>query len=104
VLFSLQSAGLTAAFPRFICGDDAARAKPAPDLYLAAAALIGAQPEECLAIEDAPNGVRAALAARMQVIAVTTTFNAALLADAHLVVDSLSNLPPHFTNSQDFVA
>jgi HAD superfamily hydrolase (TIGR01509 family) len=104
VLFSLQSAGLAAAFPRFICGDDAARAKPAPDLYLAAAALIGAEPEDCLAIEDAPNGVRAALAARMQVVAVTTTFNAALLAEAHLVVDSLSNLPRHFTNSRDFVA
>lgn len=100
VLFSLESAGLASVFPQFVCGDDAARAKPAPDLYLAAAALINIDPNSCLAIEDAPNGVRAALSAGMQVVAVTTTFDAIALADAHLVVHSLSDLPRYFTGSQ----
>ena len=78
VLFSLRSAGLESFFPHFICGEDAARAKPAPDLYLAAAASVGMDPKECLAIEDAPNGVESARAAGMQVVAVTTTFAASV--------------------------
>jgi HAD superfamily hydrolase (TIGR01509 family) len=104
VLFSLRSAGLTWAFPRFICGDDAALAKPAPDLYLAAATLVGVDPTECLAVEDAPNGVRSARAAGMHVVAVTTTYEASALAEANFVVDSLSLLPQYFTDSQTSVA
>lgn len=100
VLFSLQSSGLASAFPHFICGDDAARAKPAPDLYLAAATLVGVDPAECLAIEDAPNGVRSACAAGMQVVGLTTSYGPSALAEANLVVDSLLMLPRHFTNLQ----
>jgi HAD superfamily hydrolase (TIGR01509 family) len=96
VLFSLQSAGLAQAFPHFLCGDDVARAKPAPDLYLAAAVLVGVNPTECLAIEDAPNGVRSARAAGMQVIGVTTSFGVSALAEADLIVNSLSVLPHYF--------
>jgi beta-phosphoglucomutase-like phosphatase (HAD superfamily) len=70
-----------------------ARAKPAPDLYLAAAALVGVPPEDCLAVEDAPDGVRAACAAGMQVVAVTTNFAASALGEADLVLESLSLLP-----------
>lgn len=103
VLFSLQSAGLAGAFPHFICGDDVARAKPAPDVYLAAAALVGAAPAECLAVEDAPNGVQAARAAGMQVVAVTTSFGASALAEANLVVESVSLLPHCFHGLARFV-
>lgn len=93
VLFSLQTAGLASAFPRFVCGEDVARAKPAPDLYLAAAALVGVPPGDCLAVEDAPNGVRAACSAGMQVVAVTANFAASALAEADLILNSLSLLP-----------
>lgn len=44
---------------------DVARGKPAPDLFLAAAAAEGVAPAECLVIEDSPTGVRAAVAAGM---------------------------------------
>jgi HAD superfamily hydrolase (TIGR01509 family) len=96
VLCTLRSAGLAQAFPHFLCGDDVARAKPAPGLYQAAAVLVGVNPAECLAIEDAPNGVRSARAAGMQVIGVTTSFGVSALAEADLVVDSLSFLPHCF--------
>jgi HAD superfamily hydrolase (TIGR01509 family) len=104
VLFSLQSTGLASAFPLFMCGDDVERAKPAPDVYLAAAALLGVAPTECLAIEDAPNGVRAACAAGMQVVAVTTSFSASTLTEANLIVDSLSLLQIHFAGLTQFAA
>lgn len=101
VLFSLESSGIAGAFPHFVCGDDVARAKPAPDLYLAAAALVGVEPIQCLAIEDAPTGVRSAREAGMQVVAITTTFRPSALAEATLVIDSLLHLPGHFSGTPD---
>lgn len=50
--------------------DDVAHGKPAPDLYLAAAAALGQAPAACLALEDSYNGVRAAHAAGVPVIMV----------------------------------
>lgn len=46
-----------------LCGGEVARGKPAPDIYLAAAAALGARPEECLGVEDSYNGLRALSAA-----------------------------------------
>jgi putative hydrolase of the HAD superfamily len=43
--------------------DDVARAKPFPDLFLAAATSLGVRPEETLVLEDSRNGLRAAVAA-----------------------------------------
>lgn len=92
VSFSLKSAGLDSYFPRFICGDDVSRAKPAPDIYLAAADLLGLQPSQCLALEDAPNGIRAALDAGMQTVGVPHTYPAKELRQAHCVIDSINEL------------
>jgi pseudouridine-5'-monophosphatase len=47
-----------------------ARGKPAPDVFLAAACRLGARPAECLAFEDSPAGVSAAIAAGMTVVAI----------------------------------
>jgi pseudouridine-5'-monophosphatase len=59
------------AFRAVVCGDDprVAAKKPAPDIFLAAAADLGAMPSRCVVIEDSPAGVEAALAAGMRVIA-----------------------------------
>lgn len=100
VRFSLERSGLTHAFPRFVCGDDVTRAKPEPDVYLSAARLLAVEPGICLAIEDAPSGIRAARAAGMEVVAVSTSFEAAELREADLVLDSLLDLPPYFPISQ----
>jgi pseudouridine-5'-monophosphatase len=61
-----------ACFQCVVLGDDpdVRRGKPAPDIFLAAAALLNARPEHCLVLEDAPSGVEAARAAGMSVVAV----------------------------------
>jgi beta-phosphoglucomutase-like phosphatase (HAD superfamily) len=74
---------------------DVARAKPRPDLYLEACELVGVRPDEAVAFEDSPNGVRAAQAAGIFCVAipndVTRDFG---LEEADLVLDSLADLPP----------
>jgi beta-phosphoglucomutase family hydrolase len=53
-----------------VSGETVARGKPAPDIFLAAAAKLGVAPARCLVIEDAPAGVAAARAGGMRCIAV----------------------------------
>lgn len=65
---SLALTGLDALFgPRVFTASEVARGKPAPDLFLHAAAAMGAAPAACLVIEDSLNGIRAGLAAGMEV-------------------------------------
>jgi sugar-phosphatase len=51
--------------PHYYSAESVPNGKPAPDVYLYAAEKINAAPEQCLAIEDSPNGARAAVAAGM---------------------------------------
>ena len=70
--------------------DDVAHAKPAPDLFLSAAAALGLPPACCVVFEDSLNGVRAARAAGMMVIAVPNRVTQQLdFREAHLQVSSL---------------
>jgi HAD superfamily hydrolase (TIGR01509 family) len=66
----LDLAGLADRFVVTVSSEEVARGKPAPDVYLEAARLVGVEPDRCVAIEDSSNGVRAAVAAGMAVIAV----------------------------------
>jgi pseudouridine-5'-monophosphatase len=82
-------------FAAVVTGDDPrlAHSKPAPDIFLLAAADLAADPATCLVFEDAPAGVAAARAAGMQVIAVPDPgMDRARYADADLVVDSLRDV------------
>lgn len=87
----LETAGLLPYFQSITAGNDVARPKPAPDIYLLAASRIGVDPARCLALEDSPAGVRAALAAGMTVIQVPDLVapDAAQRALGHRIVDSL---------------
>ena len=68
----LRRVSLWEAFaPHVYAGDQVPRGKPAPDLFLLAAAGLGVAPNRCLAIEDSVNGVAAARAAGMTVWALT---------------------------------
>jgi len=75
--------------------------KPAPDIFLHAAKMLGVKPEECVVLEDAVNGVQAAKSAGMRCIALTTTHSRSMLNKADLIVDSykeINLLSPIFSN------
>ncbi len=66
----LAAAGVADRFRAVVSSEEVPRGKPAPDVYLAAADRLGADPARCVAIEDSANGLRAAAAAGMTVVAV----------------------------------
>lgn len=78
VLKSLAQTLLARFFPEdhVFTANMVAHPKPAPDLFLHAAATMGVLPERCLVIEDSVFGVRAARAAGMDVLGITTTHHA----------------------------
>jgi len=65
---SLELAGLADIFEIVVTADDVVHGKPAPDMFLLAARLMGVPPEKCLVFEDAVPGIQAAHAAGMQVV------------------------------------
>lgn len=69
-------------FAARVHGFDIERGKPAPDCFVLAAERAGAQPAECVVIEDAPVGIEAALAAGMKVVGLVGTHSEARLRDA----------------------
>lgn len=71
-LMKLAAQSFGGRFHTIVCSDDPGvlSAKPAPDIFLAAARGLGVAPEHCLVFEDSPKGVTAARAAGMEVIAV----------------------------------
>jgi beta-phosphoglucomutase-like phosphatase (HAD superfamily) len=66
ICLSLETTGLLRYFETSLfSASDVARGKPAPDLFLRAAALSGIAPGDCIVVEDSPAGVSAAKAAKM---------------------------------------
>ncbi len=55
-------------FDAVISGDDMEKSKPAPDIFLKAAEVLGVEPSECIVVEDSTNGVKAGINARMKVL------------------------------------
>ncbi|HEY1592395.1 MAG TPA: HAD-IA family hydrolase [Solirubrobacteraceae bacterium] len=93
----LEAAGLTDCFAVTVSGDEVARGKPSPDVYLEATRRLGVDPADAAAVEDSTNGLRAAAAARMVVIAIPNrefppSEDALALADLEL--RSLDELTP----------
>ena len=66
----LAEAGLAGSFEVTVSSEEVARGKPAPDVFLEAARRLGVPPERCAAVEDSGNGLRAAHAAGMRVVAI----------------------------------
>jgi len=86
-----------ATFAAVVRGDDprCACGKPAPDIFLVAAADLRVAPGACVVVEDAPAGVAAARAAGMAVVAVPDpAMDRSRFGDADLIVDSLAALDP----------
>jgi HAD superfamily hydrolase (TIGR01509 family) len=103
---TLDGLAMATAFHAVVTRESVNRGKPAPDLYLRACALLGADPRHALALEDSLPGIRSARAAGMTVVGVRSAYSDDQLeVDAHLVVDGLEALlnpslpwpeePPH---------
>jgi HAD superfamily hydrolase (TIGR01509 family) len=93
----LETAGIDALFSVTVSSEEVPRGKPAPDVYLEAARRLGVEPGRCAAIEDSTNGIRAAHAAGMNVVALPNPhFPPApdALALASAVLASLDDLSP----------
>jgi len=67
---ALDVAGMRQYFLELVSSDEVARGKPEPDVYLAACARLHAEPARTAAVEDSTNGIRAAAAAGLAVIAI----------------------------------
>jgi HAD superfamily hydrolase (TIGR01509 family) len=84
-------------FDAFAGGDEVARAKPDPALYLLAAERLGVDPAKCVAFEDSENGAKAALAAGLRVVIVPDLKHppASIVERAFHVLDSLHEAVAH---------
>lgn len=96
--FMLEHIPLADFFDAYVTGEEIEHGKPAPDTFLRAAEKLSIPAGKCVVVEDAVAGVRAGKAAGMTVVAVTNTTDRARLAEADLVVDSLTEL-----SADDFV-
>ena len=92
---NLARIGVGEGWAGIFCADhDRARAKPAPTLYLEALTALGLEPSQAVAMEDSPNGIRAAKGAGLFCVAVPNPVTAGMdLGQADLVVASLADLP-----------
>lgn len=67
---TLKAVGISDWFDEVVTAEDVEEGKPAPDIFLKAAKLLGVDPTKCLVLEDAPAGILAGQRAGMQVIAI----------------------------------
>jgi HAD superfamily hydrolase (TIGR01509 family) len=88
---ALNVTGLANAFEVMVTGDDVERGKPHPDIYRAAAEGLRLDPSSCLALEDAPHGVRSARSAGMCCLAVPNEMTQSIpgLDEADAIVNDL---------------
>jgi HAD superfamily hydrolase (TIGR01509 family) len=75
-------------FDLMLARDHVKNAKPDPEIYLKAANILNAEPDECIVFEDSIVGIRAAKSAGMRCIAITNTYPPELLKAADLIIES----------------
>ena len=93
----LDAADVRDQFAAVASSEEVAGGKPAPDVFLEAASRLGTTPDRCAAIEDSGNGLRAAMAAGMRVIAIPNAHYppaAEALALADVVLERIDQLTP----------
>ncbi len=80
-----------------LTGCDVERKKPFPDIFIKGASIIGVPPENCIVVEDAISGIKAAKAAGAFAIGVTTSFKKEelLSAGANAIIDDISEMLPY---------
>lgn len=100
VRFILKKVGLAQAFPDILSISEVARGKPFPDVFIEAVKRMGCDKNECVVLEDAINGVKAAKAAGIRCIALATTTKAEdlLKAGADFVVKDYNGITEEVLN------
>jgi HAD superfamily hydrolase (TIGR01509 family) len=94
VFSQLQRVGLASRFDVIKCAEDVEALKPAPDLYQAVLRVLGTAPYGAIAVEDSPNGVKAAKKAGLFCVAVPSPMTSCLRFDqADLKLPSLDTMP-----------
>lgn len=96
VRYNLRAIGASEdLFGAIVTGSDVANKKPAPDIYLKGAELLGVEPAGCLVVEDAPSGIQAAHAGGIRAVGICSSFSAQELtrqAEPEYLIDTLSQL------------
>lgn len=82
----LRAQGWARRIPQRYSADEVAKGKPAPDVYLYAAQQLGVKAQDCLALEDSPNGAKSAVAAGMTCYVVP---------DSHSKPEAFARITPH---------
>jgi HAD superfamily hydrolase (TIGR01509 family) len=92
VEMTLGAIGLRDAFRAIVSGEEVRNGKPAPETYLMAAARLGVEPRRCVAVEDSASGVRAATAAGMTCLGITSSYSTKDQLQATRTVRSLTEI------------
>ena len=103
----LETSGLARFFEATVSSEEVASGKPAPDVFLEAARQLGVEPAACAAVEDSANGIRAARAAGMRVVAIPNRRYPPppeVLALADAVLDSIADLGQAHLSGRDVSA
>lgn len=97
----LKETGIYHFFDMIVSAAQVEKGKPAPDVYLFACSRLGAQPKDCIAVEDSPNGVLSAHAAGLHVVMVPdqTEPDGTLKEKLYACIASLEELPEVLTES-----
>ncbi len=97
---NLQLTGISeSCFDTVITGEDITENKPSPEIFIKASSRLGLKPLECLVVEDAPGGVKAAKSAGCKCLAIMTSFSKKELAHADWTAKDLSTFPTEIFSS-----
>ncbi|MCK9446689.1 HAD family phosphatase [bacterium] len=88
----LEELGLKSFFEIIVSAEKVKKGKPDPETYLKAAEELNLKPEECMVIEDAPNGIAAAKNGGIRCIAIASTHDKSELTQADMIIDSFDEL------------
>ena len=91
----LADGRLKGVFQSIVTSDDVPKPKPDPATYAKAVDGLGVPPQNCLAIDDSPNGVASAKKAGMKVLGITAIHDASSLQEADCHLSSLEALNPN---------
>ena len=91
IRFIADALNLDTYFSHMLNGESVVNPKPAPDMFLKCAQLLGASPIDSVVFEDAPGGIRGTHAAGMRAVALLTSHDKSELIDAHLYVNDFTD-------------